>query len=845
MFPFNVARRRVVKFGMLNFLAALLFSAAFPVGADTDPRLYAVEVSASVQSSPAQINLSWPADANATGYTVYRKSISDTSWSSGISLAGNSTTFNDANVSVGSAFEYQIRKTTTIGYTGYGYIYAGIAVPLIENRGTVILMVDNTYASQLTAELGRLQQDLAGDGWTVVRHDVAPTETVPRVKAIIRNDYNANPSSVKTVFLFGHIPVPYSGNFNPDGHPDHQGAWPADVYYGDMDGTWTDSSVSTTSAATSRNWNTPGDGKFDQTSLPADAKLAVGRVDLSNMTCFSNKTPSRSELDLLRQYLNKDHNFRHHITTAQRRGIVCDNFGEYNGQAFASSGWRNFAPMFGAANDTAVAYGNYFPTLSTQSYLWSYGTGGGSFYTCNGVGGSDDFALNDVQSVFMMFFGSYFGDWDNESNFLRAPLGSTTYGLAVAWAGRPHWFFHHMALGETIGYSTRLSQNNNGLYAVAQNPAARQVHIAVLGDPTLRLHPVTSPVALTGTVSGNSVALVWSPSVDNTLQGYHVYRAPSSNGPFTRLTSAPLTSTTFTDNEGSATSTYMVRAIKLETAASGTYYNASQGVFFPANGTSSTTTSTTTTPPTTSAASAASYVGTDATTSGTWKGTYGPDGYTVINNAASNPSYVQMTPSGHTPWTWTDPTTAANALQKAGTSTDRLAAVWYSATSFNLNLNLTDGRTHRVAFYFLDWDAAGRSQTVEISDAGSGTVLNSQTVSGFTGGKYVIWDIKGSVNVKLTRTAGPNAVLSGLFFANALQLSSLPPPTLSNIQMAGSTFQLRVNGNAGQQFVVDATSDMKNWTPISTNTLSGATLDFSDPASAQLKSRFYRARLLP
>src|SRR5256885_12785697 len=29
-------------------------------------------------------------------------------------------------------------------------------------------------------------------------------------------------------------------------------------------------------------------------------------------------------------------------------------------------------------------------------------------------------ALGDIKAVFTMFLGSYFGDWDNESNFLRS-----------------------------------------------------------------------------------------------------------------------------------------------------------------------------------------------------------------------------------------------------------------------------------------------------------------------------------------------------------------------------------------------------------------------------------------
>src|SRR6185437_4260138 len=232
---------------------------------------------------------------------------------------------------------------------------------------------------------------------------------------------------------------------------------------------------------------------FDQSDLPSDVELELGRVDLYNMTCFSNKTPSRNEVDLLRAYLEKDHNFRTGQLVVPRRGLICDNFGERSGEAFASSGWRSFAPFFGAENDTQVAYGTYFSTLKDNGYLCSYGTGGGSWYTCDGIGGSDDFATTDIKTVFTAFLGSYFGDWDNESAFLRAPLGSG-YCLATAWAGRPHWFFHPMGLGQTIGYTAKLSQNNkNGGEYAPQNYGTHQVHVALLGDPTLRLHAVLPP----------------------------------------------------------------------------------------------------------------------------------------------------------------------------------------------------------------------------------------------------------------------------------------------------------------------------------------------------------------
>lgn len=60
-------------------------------------------------------------------------------------------------------------------------------------------------------------------------------------------------------------------------------------------------------------YNVPGDGKFDQTFIPSTIELEVGRVDLSDLPAFLPKT----ERDLLRQYLDKNHNFRHKSSPLQ------------------------------------------------------------------------------------------------------------------------------------------------------------------------------------------------------------------------------------------------------------------------------------------------------------------------------------------------------------------------------------------------------------------------------------------------------------------------------------------------------------------------------------------------
>ena len=110
------------------------------------------------------------------------------------------------------------------------------------------------------------------------------------------------------------------------------------------------------------------------------------------------------------------------------------------------------------------------------------------------------------------------------------------------------------------------------------------------------------------------------------------------------------------------------------------------------------------------------------------------------------------------------PIAPQNPADPAG-SGNRLADCWYASngTSFTVDVDLTDGQAHDLELYFLDWPNAGRSETVTLSDAATGAVLSTETVSSFAGGVYLQWEISGNVLITFTKVAGPNPVLSGLF----------------------------------------------------------------------------------
>jgi hypothetical protein len=1125
-----------------------------------------IQLTASWQENPNQITLSWNSDQYATAYKISRKLLGDSSWQAVATVDGKATNWTDTTISAGVAYEYQAIKSTSGSYSSYGYICAGIQRGLQEDRGKVVLLVTKELAEALPIELLRLEQDLVGDGWAVLQHTVATTQSVSAIKDIVRADYNADPGHTKALFLFGHVPVPYSGNYSPDGHTDSVGAWPADVFYGDFDGFWSDTTVSNN---VPRHQNFPGDGRFDQSQAPGTVRLQIGRVDLSNLTCFANKTPARSEIDLARQYLNKDHNWRHGNVPIERRAAVyLPPFEGAEPEPETAAAYRHFPAFFGRDQIRVLGNYEYFPVLRTNSCLWTYTASGGSQYGSDYIGTSDAFAIDEPQAVFTSFMGSYFGDWDQESDFLRAPLGTSGAILTAIYSGQPQWILHTMAMGEPIGYSALMTQNNktNGLYPPYLNAGAGCVHIALMGDPTLRMHPVAPPSAFNGRVDANGAHLSWAAATDRAVRGYTIYKGSSATGPFTKISSGIVTALQFDDPSGTSQDIYMVRAVKLESSPSGSYLNLSQGIFFPdplsqpattptalsasrivpgavvlqwlgssvgakafevqrrdyPNGTFQTigqapvnassysdttamagswyayrvkalgvttdsafcaeaqvnlgtpsarlvrvdpntggkwvgrygsegymvpaagtnwpsyvsvtasnlvllvygwnmtdpellqypnsnsriwsywagaqiqplglsfrfndsaihrvalyvvdyqhdnhfgtvhvinpltgneissvnysnytygnylvfdlqnyadirmdsdfkgmTSSTcgiffdppTLFPPSISPVSgnflgkttvtmqgdagatilytldgqmpgtnaltytqpfeltqsavitarsvsgpvasgitqvsltnglftAAKFVGIDTTTQGDWMTAFGEDGQWIADWSSTPPTYADFNVNGARTWLWSDSTTELRALNKYARVSGRVAGAWYANPQLLIDVNLYSSELHPVALYFMDWDG-GRTEDVYLSDE-NGNLLDNRRVSDFSQGKYFIWNLKGRVRVTIQHIAGPNAILNGVFVGTGAPVSQAPPTWDASAIFSGGDYKLQINGQPGQVFYIQSSSDFSTWTDVNRVTISSASADFSIPIPPDGGMKFYRARL--
>jgi hypothetical protein len=467
----------------------------------------------------------------------------------------------------------------------------------------VLLLVDEKVARKRRDALTQFERDLIGDGWTVERaeaprHDDDAWRRQPvnrryradvaAVKERIRAAHRAAPEGLAAVVLIGHVTIPYSGTGAEDGHPDHRGAWPADAYYGDLDGRWSDGARTPDAVRQPVLRNLPGDGKWDANTFadhiqPAPGggvEVPVGRIDFARLPGLRG----RSEIELLRTYFAKNHRYRMKQLTfapvVAAGGFFYTPFSA-TGRVLYANALLAASRLFPAGADAARlvdAFGQ------RTDCLWAMQGGYGAPDAlhnnagANRVQGTDRYSTawlaaeaHEPRTGFHLLMGSYFGDWNQtKDNFLRACVALPNSGLAAVWARTRLWRFEGAGAGETLGEI---------LSRTAQGRASTRTTF-VIGDPTLRFQITAPPGALSARRRGGAIELTWTAAPEADAR-YLVYRWSGENSDFPeRLTPEPLTGTRFTDaRPRRAAKFYLVRTVAPVTTGAGRFFNLSQAVF--------------------------------------------------------------------------------------------------------------------------------------------------------------------------------------------------------------------------------------------------------------------------
>lgn len=525
----------------------------------------------SIDSNEARFD--WGASSTNTT-SVYRKTKSATSWTqiaSGITIKS----YVDSSISPNTEYEYMFEATTSSYMTDiYGYISVAYNLELdsVVNRGDILVVVESLLFPSLSTELSDLENDLISDGWNPLFISHSSSTGVSDLKS--RIDSADGVHGLDAVYLIGHLPVPYSGEIMPDGHTDHRGAWPTDLYYVTPATDWSDVHVIRTNTARPANENIRHDGKFDQNTISSELMCPIGRVDFYNLT----KSPT-SELQMVKDYLEKASDYKRGHINPMEVGIIEDNFTSIS-EGFASNGFGNFSAI---CDDSLVVSDVLTGLVNNGNYKWLYVCGPGTDTSMSGFATVSQLHNADYQGVFGMMLGSYFGDWNTQDNLMRSSMANGKL-LTNVWAGRPNWFFHHMGLDNPIGYSVKKSienEDNTGdyMYRIPGN-YPRGVHMNLLGDPTLRntYLPVLSNFnAITNNSTGNTL-LSWTPP-SAAVDKIKIHKYDNIANEYKLLTELGANDSSFSDTTTWGTNSYYIGYTSLIENQSGSYYSQSSGTF--------------------------------------------------------------------------------------------------------------------------------------------------------------------------------------------------------------------------------------------------------------------------
>ena len=117
------------------------------------------------------------------------------------------------------------------------------------------------------------------------------------------------------------------------------------------------------------------------------------------------------------------------------------------------------------------------------------------------------------------------------------------------------------------------------------------------------------------------------------------------------------------------------------------------------------------------------------------------------------------------------------------------------------------------------------------------------TVGGATSSTLTISNLNsghaGNYTVQVSNTSGSVTSSSAALVVSNPPVQDLP---ITSVAMTPSGFTLQLDGLTVSQCVIYASTNLVDWTPIATNTVSAGSVTYTDTSAMNRSSRFYRAK---
>ena len=327
------------------------------------------------------------------------------------------------------------------------------------NLGRICLVVDSNVLTDIADGLAQYEADLMRMGFDTIIHEYT-SGTPEALRAHLALLYEQSASLVGAVFI-GNIPHIVYELMEDFGTGDKYEDFPCDIFYMDLDGTWSDTLADGSV--------TPDNGKYDTRGGNLELEIWVSRMKTDNLPAMG------TESVLLNAYFDKNHRYRRKTLLPGDEALV------YNDDDWASMATEDAAQLgmvYNASTITTVSG----PELTTASdyrddqltapyefiFIRSHGWGGGhGFYrdsrTIFEYVNAYDYHQIDPAAVFYSLFvcsGADFTVDDNLSGtiaFNPDDSGLLTFGSTkTGGMWNAHTFYSELADGSVFGEAFRL-----------------------------------------------------------------------------------------------------------------------------------------------------------------------------------------------------------------------------------------------------------------------------------------------------------------------------------------------------------------------------------------------------
>lgn len=405
----------------------------------------------------------------------------------------------------------------------YQYV-RGPAFEILEADKVVLVLVNTSLRPSIQDELDQYEADINATGYDLA---LVETEggTQDDVKSLILTGYTTWGTALNGCLLVGELPIPWFQHF--DDWYGNEDTFACDLFYGDMDGTWTD---------------TDSNGVPDShTDGSGDTKpeIWVGRVTAHDM--------SEDEVTLVKRFFANNHQYRLGNTMLPRRALLYQD-DDWN----TSPGWYNsFGNLLSDRDwisDTETTNATDYKTRFDDNYQWllvcshsnasvnSFRTSSGNtYFYCSELRNMDpqfnfcitfacsnaDYSVADYMSGWYLLAGEY----------TQLVLGSTKTG--GFWYG--YKMFESLENRNNLGEAYNEWFSNE--YPYSDGDISWWYGLTLLGDPTLYVPSDTyiDLASFDAEPDDDSILVTWETGLETDNAAFVLFREVAGTGEYKQV----------------------------------------------------------------------------------------------------------------------------------------------------------------------------------------------------------------------------------------------------------------------------------------------------------------------